>query len=182
MLFGWDPEPAPPHPHATHVLQRMATLSLAIATAPSESRRPRGGGARCPRAARRAALGRRVGRLLRARRRRRDHVPDRLPPRAALRTDCRTRSRCSPAPTSCLRSPNIWRPARTRRSRCGGSRGRRELGRSATTSRCTSRSGRSCSASRLGDPTRFRLAIGDGALDLPRRRWAFSARCCRVTA
>ena len=29
MLFGWDPEPAPPHPHATHVLQRMATISLA---------------------------------------------------------------------------------------------------------------------------------------------------------
>jgi hypothetical protein len=29
MLFGWDPEPAPPHPHATHVLQRMATVSLA---------------------------------------------------------------------------------------------------------------------------------------------------------
>lgn len=28
MLFGWDPEPAPPHPHATHVLQRMATISL----------------------------------------------------------------------------------------------------------------------------------------------------------
>jgi hypothetical protein len=28
MLFGWDPEPAPPHPHATHVLQRMATVSL----------------------------------------------------------------------------------------------------------------------------------------------------------
>jgi len=29
MLFGWDPEPAPPHRHATHVLQRMATVSLA---------------------------------------------------------------------------------------------------------------------------------------------------------
>ena len=29
MLFGWDPEPAPPQPHATHVLQRMATFSLA---------------------------------------------------------------------------------------------------------------------------------------------------------
>lgn len=28
MLFGWDPEPAPLHPHATHVLQRMATVSL----------------------------------------------------------------------------------------------------------------------------------------------------------
>ncbi|MFY9579844.1 MAG: DUF6603 domain-containing protein [Gaiellaceae bacterium] len=28
MLFGWDPEPAPPHPHATHALQRMATVSL----------------------------------------------------------------------------------------------------------------------------------------------------------
>ena len=28
MLFGWDPEPAPPHPHATDVLQRMATVSL----------------------------------------------------------------------------------------------------------------------------------------------------------
>lgn len=29
MLFGWDSEPTPPHPHATHVLQRMATFSLA---------------------------------------------------------------------------------------------------------------------------------------------------------
>src|SRR5438270_477312 len=29
MLFGWAPEPAPPHPHATRVLQRMATFSLA---------------------------------------------------------------------------------------------------------------------------------------------------------
>ncbi len=28
MLFGWDPEPAPPHPHATDVLQRMATVVL----------------------------------------------------------------------------------------------------------------------------------------------------------
>jgi hypothetical protein len=28
MLFGWDPEPAPPHPHATHVLQRMGTFSM----------------------------------------------------------------------------------------------------------------------------------------------------------
>ena len=28
MLFGWDPEPSPPHPHATHVLQRMATVSI----------------------------------------------------------------------------------------------------------------------------------------------------------
>jgi hypothetical protein len=28
MLFGYDPEPAPPHPHATHVLQRMATVRL----------------------------------------------------------------------------------------------------------------------------------------------------------
>jgi hypothetical protein len=28
LLFGWDPEPAPPHPHATHVLQRMGTVSL----------------------------------------------------------------------------------------------------------------------------------------------------------
>jgi hypothetical protein len=28
MLFGWDPDPAPAHPHATHVLQRMATVSL----------------------------------------------------------------------------------------------------------------------------------------------------------
>jgi hypothetical protein len=28
MLFGWDPEPAPAHPHAVHVLQRMATIVL----------------------------------------------------------------------------------------------------------------------------------------------------------
>jgi hypothetical protein len=28
MLFGWDPEPAPAHPHAVHVLQRMATMIL----------------------------------------------------------------------------------------------------------------------------------------------------------
>jgi hypothetical protein len=28
MLIGWDPEPTPPHPQATHALQRMATLSL----------------------------------------------------------------------------------------------------------------------------------------------------------
>jgi hypothetical protein len=28
MLFGWDPEPAPAHPHAVHVLQRMATVVL----------------------------------------------------------------------------------------------------------------------------------------------------------
>jgi hypothetical protein len=28
MLFGWDSEPTPPHPHATHVLQRMATVRL----------------------------------------------------------------------------------------------------------------------------------------------------------
>jgi hypothetical protein len=26
MLFGWDPEPAPAQPHAVHVLQRMATV------------------------------------------------------------------------------------------------------------------------------------------------------------
>ena len=28
ILFGWDPEPSPPHPHATGVLQRMATMVL----------------------------------------------------------------------------------------------------------------------------------------------------------
>jgi hypothetical protein len=28
MLFGWDPGPAPAHPHAVHVLQRMATVVL----------------------------------------------------------------------------------------------------------------------------------------------------------
>jgi Family of unknown function (DUF6603) len=28
MLFGWDPEPIPPHPSTTRALQRMATVSL----------------------------------------------------------------------------------------------------------------------------------------------------------
>ncbi len=36
MLFGWDPEPAPAHPHAAHVLQRMATVVFTHRDGPVE--------------------------------------------------------------------------------------------------------------------------------------------------